>query len=352
MIASDSAPGHPVISASRALKEPTMSRIVRFHRTGGPEVLQFDELDVGPPKAGEVRIRVRALGLNRAEAMFRSGAYLEAPKLPARLGYEAAGEIDAIGPGVTGLSVGDAVSTIPSFSMNQYGVYGDKTIVPAHAVAKHPASLTWSEAAAIWMQYLTAYGALVEIAPLAKGDAVLITAASSSVGLAAIQIVNSLGAVSIAVTRTGAKREALLKAGARHVIASGEQNLAQEVMRLTDNKGARVAFDPVAGPELETLATAVGNGGTIFEYGALATEPTPFPLFPALAKNLVIRGYTLFSIIGSPEGLERGKRFVVDGLAAGRLKPIVARTFTLAEIVEAHRYLESNQQIGKIVVTT
>jgi NADPH:quinone reductase len=328
-----------------------MSRIVRFHRTGGPEVLQFDELDIGPPKVGEVRIRVRALGLNRAEAMFRSGAYFEAPKLPARLGWEAAGEIEAIGPGVTGFSVGDAVSTLPAFSMNQYGVYGDVAIVPARAVTKHPAGLSWSEAATIWMQYLTAYGALVEIAPLAEGDVVLITAASSSVGLAAIQIANSLGAIAIAITRTGAKREALLKAGAHHVIATHEQDLTQEVMRLTENKGARVAFDAVAGRGLESLAAAVGNGGTIFEYGALAPEPTPFPLFLALAKSLVIRGYNSISIVGNPESLERGKRFVVAGLAAGRLKPVIARTFPLAEIVEAHRYLESNQQIGKIVVT-
>ena len=329
-----------------------MSRIVRFHRTGGPEVLQLDELDLGQPKAGEVRIRVRALGLNRAEAMFRAGTYLESPKLPARLGYEAAGEIEAVGPGVTGLAPGDAVSTIPAFSLNQYGVYGDAAIVPAYAVARRPAGLSWSEAAAIWMQYLTAYGALVEIAPPAKGDAVLITAASSSVGLAAIQIANSLGAVPIAATRSAAKREALLKAGARHVIATQEQDLAEEVMRLTENKGARVAFDPVAGPGLESLAAAMGNGGTIFEYGALAAEPTPFPLFAAIGKNLVIRGYTLFAIVGNPQSLERGKRFVVEGLAAGRLKPVIARTFPLSAIVEAHRFLESNQQIGKIVVTT
>ena len=329
-----------------------MSRIVRFHRTGGPEVLQLDELDLGQPKAGEVRIRVRALGLNRAEAMFRAGTYLESPKLPARLGYEAAGEIEAVGPGVTGLAPGDAVSTIPAFSLNQYGVYGDAAIVPAYAVAKQPAGLSWSEAAAIWMQYLTAYGALVEIAPPAKGDAVLITAASSSVGLAAIQIANSLGAVPIAATRSAAKREALLKAGARHVIATQEQDLAEEVMRLTENKGARVAFDPVAGPGLQSLAAAMGNGGTIFEYGALAAEPTPFPLFAAIGKNLVIRGYTLFAIVGNPQSLERGKRFVVEGLAAGRLKPVIARTFPLSAIVEAHRFLESNQQIGKIVVTT
>jgi len=283
--------------------------------------------------------------------MFRSGAYLERPDLPARLGYEAAGEIEALGEGVTGFAVGDAVSTIPAFSMNQYGVYGDAAIVPAHAVAKHPASLSWAEAAAIWMQYLTAYGALVEIGGLAKGDAVIITAASSSVGLAAIQIVNSLGAVSIAATRTDAKRDALLRAGARHVLATQQQDLAKEVMRLTAGKGARLAFAPVGGPGVEALAAAASEGGTIFLYGALAAEPTPFPLFPALAKNLVIRGYTLFSIVRKAESLDRGKRFVIDGLAAGRLKPLIARSFPLQDIVEAHRYLESNQQVGKIVVT-
>jgi NADPH2:quinone reductase len=230
-------------------------------------------------------------------------------------------------------------------------VYGDAAIVPAHAVVKHPANLSWAEAAAIWMQYLTAYGALVEIGGLAKGEAVVITAASSSVGLAAIQIVNSLGAVSIATTRTGAKRDALLKAGAQHVLVTQQQDLTKEVMRLTAGKGARFAFDPVAGRGVETLAGAMGDGGTIFIYGALAGEPTPFPLFPALAKNLILRGYTLFSVVGKQDSLERGKRFVVDGLAAGRLKPLIARSFRLAEIVEAHRFLESNQQVGKIVVT-
>jgi len=329
-----------------------MSRIVRFHRIGDPEVLQIDELEIGQPKAGEVRIRVRALGLNRAEAMFRAGAYLETPNPPSKLGYEAAGQIEALGQGVTGFAVGDAVSTIPSFSMGQYGVYGDAAIVPAHAVVKHPANLSWSEAASIWMQYLTAYGALVEIGGLAKGQAVVITAASSSVGIAAIQIVNSVGAVPIATTRTSAKRDALLKAGARHVIATQEQDLAKEVLHLTDGKGAHIAFDPVCGPGVEALAAAMGAGGTIFLYGALAREPTPFPLFAAIGKNLALRGYTLFSVVSNQERLDRGKRFVVDGLAGGRLKPVIDRTFTLTDIVEAHRYLESNQQFGKIVVTS
>ena len=328
-----------------------MSRIVRFHRTGGPEVLQIDDLPVAAPKAGEIRIRVRALGLNRAEAMFRSGAYLEVPRLPARLGYEAAGEVDAIGEGVTGFAEGDAVSTIPSFSMNDYGVYGETAIVPAHAVAKHPAGLSWTEAASIWMQYMTAYGALIDIGGLQKGEAVVITAASSSVGLAAIQIANVVGAVPIAATRTHAKRDALLGAGAHHVIATQEQDLAKEVMRATDGRGARLAFDPVCGRGVDALAEAMAPGGTIFLYGALSGEPTPFPLFPALAKNLVLRGYTLFSVVADAKRLERGKRFIVEGIAGGRLKPIIARSFPLSDIVEAHRYLESNQQFGKIVVT-
>ncbi len=214
-----------------------MARIVRFHRLGGPEVLQIDTLDMPPPGAGEVRIQVKALGLNRAESMFRSGHYLEEPKLPARLGYEAAGTVESVGPNVTGLKPGDAVSTIPAFSQNQYGVYGDVAIVPAAAVAKHPASLSWTEAAAIWMQYLTAYGALIDIAKLIRGDVVLIPAASSSVGIAAIQIANSVGATPIALTRKDDKRDALTKLGAVHVIATETQDSVAEVQRLTDGKG-------------------------------------------------------------------------------------------------------------------
>lgn len=135
------------------------------------------------------------------------------------------------------------------------------------------------------------------------------------------------------------------------MIVTQQQDLTKEVMRVTAGKGARIAFDPVAGRGVETLASAMGDGGTVFLYGALAGEPTPFPLFPALAKNLILRGYTLFSVVGKQESLERGKRFVIDGLVAGRLKPVIARTFSLQDIVEAHRFLESNQQVGKIVVT-
>ena len=185
-----------------------------------------------------------------------------------RLGYEAAGTIDAIGEGVTGLKVGDAVSTIPAFSQNQYGVYGDTAIAPAFAVAKHPASLSWVEAAAIWMQYATAYGALVEVAKLKAGEMVLIPAASSSVGLAAIQIARLVGATPVALTRSSKKSETLFELGAKHVIATEEQDLVAEVKKLTGGNGARVVFDPVAGPTVTKLVAATASHGMLILYGA------------------------------------------------------------------------------------
>ncbi len=328
-----------------------MPKIVRFHETGGAEVLKLEDLPLAEPGKGEVRLKVEAIGLNRAEIMFRKGQYLETPQLPSRLGYEAAGIIDAVGPDIPDLRIGDRVSTIPSFPMGQYGVYGESAIVPAYAATKYPGTLSAIEGAAIWMQYMTAYGALIHYGNITNDDTVLITAASSSVGIAAIQIVKAVGGVAIATTRGADKKAFLLEAGADHVIVTDEEDLVERGLALTSGKGVRVVFDPVAGPLLEQLAEVTASGGIIFEYGALEPKPTPFPLFPALAKGLTIRGYTLFEIVKNPESLKRGKEYIYQGLESGSLKPIIDRTFPLADIVEAHRYMVSNQQKGKIVVT-
>ena len=327
-----------------------MPRIVRFHETGAPEVMRIEELPSRDPGENEVRIRVRALGLNRAEAMFRNGMYLEEPRLPSGLGYEAAGLVDAVGPGVRGFQPGQAVSTVPAFSMNDYSMYGELVIAPVHAVVAHPPALGFDEAAAIWMQYLTAWGALVGIAALGRGDVVLVPAATSSVGLAAIQLCKAAGARPIALTRTRAKAAALAAAVPdTEMVFTEEQDLAAEVMRLTGGQGARIAFDPVGGPTVARLAAAMAPGGILIEYGALSPEPTPFPLFAALGKGLTMRGYTLFEVASDPARLEAGKRAVLDHLAGG-LRPEIPRRFPLEQIVEAHRFLESNAQVGKIVV--
>jgi NADPH:quinone reductase-like Zn-dependent oxidoreductase len=329
------------------------TRVVRFHEFGGPEVLRFESLEVGEPAAGEVTVRIEAIGLNRAEAAFRSGRYIERAILPARIGYEAAGVVEALGEGVKGYSVGEPICVLPSFSMNKYGVYAERAIVPALALLKRPSGLGTNVCASIWMQYLTAYGSLIDISNIGKGDAVVITAASSSVGLAAIQIANRVGAVSIAVTRTAAKEPELRKLGAAHVIVTEKQTLETEVLRITGGKGANVAFDPIAGPIVASLAAGMAHGGRLILYGNLSGEAqnTIFPFGLSMTRRFSMRAYVVFEILSDAQRFERARLFVEEGLRESWLKPVVAKTFPFDQMVDAHSYLESDQQIGKVIVT-
>jgi NADPH:quinone reductase-like Zn-dependent oxidoreductase len=328
-----------------------MSKIVRFHQIGGPENLKFEDAPSAQPGKGEVKLRVQAVGLNRAESMYMRGFYFEQPNLPSRIGYEAAGIVEAVGPDVDRSLVGKRVATVPGYSQNQYGVLGEEAIVPADTVFEFPAKLSPAEGAAIWMQYMTAYGALVHFGKVGPGDFALLTAASSSVGLAAIQIVKAQGATAIATTRYSKKKQELLELGADHVIATEEEDLPARVSEITGGKGARVIFDPVAGPFLEKLAECGAAGGIIFEYGALSMQPTPFPLIQSMRKALSIRGYSLMELRQDRKSLEEGVRYVIERLNDGRFHPKIAKTFPLDKAVEAYQYLESNEQVGKIVIT-
>ncbi len=329
-----------------------MPRVIKFDRAGGPEVLRFVEEEVRAPGRSEVRIKVKAIGVNRAESMWRQDDYIEpVSSFPAVLGYEAAGVVDAVGPDVTDVAVGDEVNVMPAFSQNDYGTYGEVAVVPLHAVVKHPKSLSHAEAASVWMMFVTAYGALIADAKVGKGDFVLIPAASSSVGLAAIQLANYAGATPIAVTRTTAKKQQLLEAGAAHVIVSDEEDLVEAVMRITGNKGVDVAFDPIGGPDFPKLIAALKFNGTVFIYGALAEGVTPLPVLAMIAKMPIIKGYSIWSTSGDPARSKAAVEYVLKGFEVGALKPVIDRVFTFDEMVEVHRYLESNGQFGKIVVT-
>ena len=331
------------------------AKIVRFHKTGPPEVLQFDELPLPTPDKGEVRLRVKAFGLNRAEIHFRQGRYRFSPRLPSKIGYEASGIVEAVGPDVNSSWLGKTVSTIPAFPANQYGVYGEVAIVPVTAISEYPAHLSFQDGTSIWMQYVTAYGALIHDGNLAKGDFVIITAASSSVGIAAIEIARAQGAISIATTRTAKKKAQLLELGADYVIVTDDEDLPARVNAITNNRGARIIFDPIGGNGLEMLAAAAAPSGIIFEYGIMADEPTPYPLPLALKKHLTVKAYTLFEVVSNPaeypDEFLKAKQYVLNGIVKGAFKPVISQIFRLADIVEAHRYMESNAQIGKIVVT-
>lgn len=326
------------------------TKVIRFHEAGNASVLKVEELPVSEPGADELRIKVEAIGLNRAEVMFREGAYLEAPEFPSRLGYEAAGVVEAVGDNVDGFKVGDKVSTVPAFSMGQYGVYAEIIVVPVHAVAHYPSSFSAQQATAIWMPYLTAYGALIKIADVSKGQFVLVTAASSSVGIAAIEIAKSQGATVIATTRGPSKKQFLRDKGADHVIETESEDLVARVMEITAGAGINVTFDPIGGPIVSQLAEAASQGGTIIEYGALDSAATPYPLFSALAKGLTIRGYTIFEITQNPERLSRAKDFLFSFFESEKTQPTIDKVFDFSEIHKAHEYLESNQQMGKIVI--
>ena len=179
----------------------------------------------------------------------------------------------------------------------------------------------------------------------------VITAASSSVGLAAIQIARHVGATPIATTRTGAKRAASLEAGAAAVVATAEDDVPAAIMAASGGKGARVVFDPVGGRTVLKLAAGMAQLGILFQYGALSSEETPFPTLASFGNRLSMRAYTLMEVIDDPARRERGVQYVLDGLKSGALQPKIDKTFTLDHIVEAHRYMEGNEQIGKIVVS-
>ncbi|WP_407547869.1 zinc-dependent alcohol dehydrogenase family protein [Streptomyces sp. Pv4-95] len=327
-----------------------MAKLVQFDRLGGAEVLTLRDVEVGAPGAGEVRIRVDAIGLNRAEIMYREGAYFYQPVFPSTLGYEAAGAVEAVGDGVDHLAEGDLVAVVPAFLQSEYGTYGDHVTLPASAVVPRPANVDPTTAAAVWMAYITAYGPLAESGRVRPGDHVLITAASSSVGLAAIQIARHIGAIPIATTRGASKRQRLLDAGAADVIVTDDEDIPARIKEITGGEGVRLAFDPIAGPGVEILAQGIAPGGHLVVYGALDPRTTPLPnaqSFPALTSGT----YTLFEITSDPERLRRAVAFVNAGLASGSFTPVVDRTFDLTDIAEAHAYMEANGQVGKIVVT-
>ncbi|WP_182906285.1 zinc-dependent alcohol dehydrogenase family protein [Microbispora sp. H13382] len=269
-----------------------------------------------------------------------------------RLGTEAAGVVEVAGPDVAGFAEGRTVSVLPGFfSQNDYGVYAERAIVPASALLSRPDGVDAVSGAAVWMPYLTAYGAMVEVAGIRAGDVVMITAASSSVGLAAIHTAVRAGATPIAVTRTRAKRRRLIEEGAAEVVVSDEEDVAGRVLELTEGRGAGHVFDAVAGPGVTELARAVAPGGTLLLWGAQSGQPTPYPGFDLGMPALNMRTYTVLETTKDPERLRRAVAFVASGLRTGAFRPVVDRLFSLEEVVRAHRHMESGTQIGKIVLT-
>ncbi|MEU6983431.1 zinc-dependent alcohol dehydrogenase family protein [Streptomyces sp. NPDC046324] len=327
------------------------TRAVLFHETGGPEVLAVEEVPLSAPGPGQLLVRVEAIGLNRAEALFRAGTYYYPATLPgSRLGYEAAGVVEAAGPGVTAYAPGDAVMAAANFDFGVHGVHGvhaERVVLPEWYVVPRPDGVDAVTAAAAWLTYSTAYGGMVEAGGLRPGDPVVITGASSGVGTAAIQVARRIGAVPIATTRGEGKRRRLLDLGAARVITTESESVVKEVRRFTGGRGARLVFDAIGGPGFAELGDALEPGGTAVLYGWLDHRPATVPMnWP-----LTVRGYANGAVVADEEGRARIAGFIGSGLRDGTLAPVIAETFEgLERITDAHRLMESDTHTGKIVV--
>lgn len=328
-----------------------MPRVVFFDQLGPPGVLRIRDVPLAAPGPGEVCLQVEAFGLNRSESQMRQGTYpmLDAA-FPSRLGKEAVGRVTAIGEGVTGIVEGQRYTTVPCFDMNRHGVYGEFAVVPAMALAPVPHGMGAVPSAAIWQQYLTAYGPLVAYSRLGPETTVLVTAATASVGHACIQVAKAQGARVIATTRQPEKAARLLQTGADHVVVTSQQALAPAVLAATGGRGADVIVDAISGPILAELADCAAPRGHIFLYGRLDDRPTEYPLVTCMKKALSVTGYTLWEIVLDPALRARAQGWILRHLEAGVFAPVIDRVFKLDDIVEAHHWMDANQANGKIVV--
>lgn len=336
-----------------------MAKIVQFTEFGGPEVLQLIEVETGSPGANEVKLQIKAIGLNRAETMLRENQYIVTPELPSRLGYDASAEVIEIGSGVIGLAIGDKVITIPSFSQSKNGVYGEEAIVPENACWPWPKGLSAEEAACVGTNYTTAYFGLLSVGRLSTGDTILLTAATGGVGFAAIEIAKELNATVIATTRKPNKVQSLLDAGADHVIVTSEENIGDRVQEITNGAGVQVVFDAIAGTGISVLLECLGQAGRCVIYGIVDPSKPEIDIMQFMIKGLSFHSHAVVYFTGYPDfgvpqdaaAIEEAKAFLLPRLTDGRLKPKVSETFKLEDVRDAHRAIVSDQQLGKIVMT-
>ncbi len=331
-------------------------------RYGAPDVFQLREAPDPTPGAGEVRIRVRAAGINFADVLSRLGLYPDAPKPPFVVGYEVAGHIDAIGDKVTGLAVGDRV-----VSLTRFGGYSDVVVVPAAQAFHFPAELSDAEAAAVPVTYLTAALALYRMAALTPGETVLIHNAGGGVGIAATQLAR-LRRATVIGTASALKHDALRSFGVAHVIDYTNANVPDEVRKITRGRGVDVVLDPIGGASFGESYNMLAPLGRLVMFGLSAAATgerrnwwTAFSAWRAssrfdplsmINRNRGVFGLNLGHLWDERAQLTPLMEMLLAELRAGRLRPVVAKTFPLERVADAHRFIQSRQNIGKVVLTT
>jgi synaptic vesicle membrane protein VAT-1 len=336
-------------------------RHVVITKRGAPEVLQCRDAADPTPRDGEVRIAVRAAGVNFADIMARLGLYPDAPALPAVVGYEVAGVIDAVGPGVTRLRAGDRV-----VALTRFGGYASAVVVPEAFVFLIPADLSEVDAAAVPVNYVTALLALYRVANVSTAETVLIYGAGGGVGIAATQLAKARGALVIG-TASAAKLDAIRSFGVDLPVDHRRGDVRAEVRRFTGHRGADVILDPIGGKNFRASYQMLAPLGRLVLYGvsSLATgerrslwraartllEMPAFRPLSLMNHNRGVFGLNLGHLWSQADQLRGAMDLVLSELAAGRIRPIVAKTFPLERAADAHRYMQARANIGKVVLT-
>jgi NADPH:quinone reductase-like Zn-dependent oxidoreductase len=340
-------------------------RAVVLTGTGGPEVLQVQERPDPPVGAGEVRIAVRAAGINFADTLARVGLYPDAPKTPCVLGYEVAGEIETVGEGVTDFALGDRV-----VAGTRFGGQAELVCVDAAQVLPLPERLSFEQGAAFPVNYGTAYAALILMGSLREGSRVLIHAAGGGVGISATQIARNVGA-EIFGTASPSKHEAIRAQGVTHPIDYRSQDFEAEVMRITNGEGVDLVMDALGPTSFRKDYRLLRSGGRLIMYGLSENSNNGVRSIPATLKSLAkmplatmpwwkslmvmnenkgVFGLNMLSWWDREGNLDRVTEPLLADLEAGRLEPVVAEAFPFDRAGDAHEFIAQRRNVGKVVL--
>ena len=319
-------------------------KAVVFEKIGGPEVLKIGEVPKTEVKPGMVLIKVRAAGINFADTLFRRGQYMMQPTFPDTPGLEAAGVIEAVGDGVTNLKPGQRVAAMGS------KMYAEYALAPATQVIPIPDSMNFEEGAAFPIQVLTAWHMLHTSHRIERGQSVLVHSAAGGVGIVAVQIAKAAGARVIGTVSRDDKIGLVKEHGADEVINYATHDFAEETNRLTGGRGVDLILDAVGATTMDKGLTCLAPFGHLILYGRAGGAPEPLNLFRLFERSVKVSGFTLYAVAPVPEVMRRGIEESLRLIAEKKVRIVIGKTFPLAQAAEAHRFMESRQSFGKLLL--
>ncbi len=323
-----------------------MSKAIRIHRAGGPDVMQWEDVEVGAPGPGEVRIRHEAVGLNYIDVYFRTGLY-PAPSLPFSPGMEGAGIVEAVGDGVESLAAGERVA----YAAPPVGAYAEERLMPAEKVVKIPEGVDSEQAAAMMLQGMTVEYLLRRTRPVRSGETILFHAAAGGVGLIACQWAKHLGATVIGTVGSDEKAALARAHGCDHPILYTRENFVERVRELTDGTGVSVVYDSVGRDTFEGSLDCLATRGMLVSFGQSSGKIDSFDVGVLSAKgSLYLTRPTLMTYTASRADLEASAQALFDVVGRGVVRVTVNQTFPLADAAAAHRALESRQTTGSTIL--